>query len=656
MVDELLPIATTGDALWDSLVAIAGLDPNSDYDRELRDKVGRALKLGWGSDIGEEIARAGVGPTEVLVAVLGALQPWAEMMRDLIELMRGCGANRTRTQLRADVDIAAASEQLELDLGKFVESVEIYEEVADAAQAVTSWPADAVQELWEILPNLSAEERLALRPEVIHWLDEYQPAESNGLPEVPWPNALPSAPTCADPELDRALKAAWSAWEVLAKTAAENSSSRRDLYEKGQKSQQEEEHDLQHEGLPTAAWIAARDHDRLLGALLEGLDDVARRVRVEREPGWEWFGTKQSPQDLIDLVDRLPVTARRENLLKRVRDLLSLPTWKQRYDLYSNWVFTVIVGTLAEVAEVKVHHAEGFIDFGFKATKMATVAELDLTVYCELRSDLIGTSEKRKDGVQPDYSILHGDPANPARSSVFEIECKQYKSAGKQNFVAALRDYARSRPKANVVLVNYGPVSDRVSEGIIGAVDIEVRDRCEVIGDLRPPSGIPPGDAARGQFVEATHDAIGIGPGAGFTFPPELPLRIDLFWEKSSPDVDLDLHLEIAEPDGAAGPPVSYRQPSAGNPVHARLVEDVRSGPGPETILIERWLDTTYRLWVHRWDDGELATCRPRIELSTNGMRRSFACPKGTGPWWCALEITGETRTAGPVGTRDAPV
>lgn len=187
---------------------------------------------------------------------------------------------------------------------------------------------------------------------------------------------------------------------------------------------------------------------------------------------------------------------------------------------------------------------------------------------------------------------------------MLEIECKQYQAPDRRNFTDALRDYASSRPKANVVLVDYGPVSDRVRDGIISAIDPPLRDRCQVIRDLRPPSSAPPGHEARAGLTAAVHEAI--GAEVARLLPSDLPARIDLTWEAAPPAVDLDLHLEVL--DGGNGRDhVSFRQPEIGDPIHARLLADVLGGPRSETLLIERWLDTTYRLWVHRFDGGELA-------------------------------------------------
>lgn len=138
----------------------------------------------------------------------------------------------------------------------------------------------------------------------------------------------------------------------------------------------------------------------------------------------------RSPQELIDFVAGLPVEPVVEKHLDPLRHLLSLPVWSNRYDVYSNWLFTQILEALAGTG-LKVDAPKGRIAFAFAATRMAVSERGDatLSVFSELRSPLRGPSKKRKTDAQPDYSILVGDTQDPAVASAAEVECKQYKRA-----------------------------------------------------------------------------------------------------------------------------------------------------------------------------------------------------------------------------------
>ncbi|HSC20163.1 MAG TPA: hypothetical protein VLC07_00360 [Solirubrobacterales bacterium] len=485
-----------------------------------------------------------------------------------------------------------------------------------------------------------------LRDEVQRWLAAYLPESFEGeAPDAPWPIPPPAPPRAGDPEVDRALAAAWSAWEALLRQAAAGSASRLALRQKLRERRVEEEDPARP---PTLHWIAMSDTDHFFAFIATGLEEVARRVKTGDSPSWSKWSTEYSPQDLIDLVDRVASEGKGDEVLRQVRHLLSLPVWKHRYDLYSNWVFTRIVAALRKETDVQVEHTEGRIDFGFAEQRLATASAPELSVYCELRSPLRGKSRKRKEAVQPDYSILVGDAGDPAKSSVVEVECKQYKTASRENFAAALQDYARARPQAHVVLVNYGPVSERVSSGILGEVEAGVRDRCQIIGEMRPTGASRDPGTSGSEFAAAILQGTGIESSPGPMALPDEPARIDLSWNGA---LDLDLHLEIEDGHGA----VSYLLRQVGEPAHAWLVKDVLRGPGPETVMVERWIESSYRLWVHRFDRGELDGCGAVVTLSCGTLKHTFECPKGSGPWWSVFEVDGATRELRPLGQRAEP-
>jgi hypothetical protein len=639
--------ARSGAELWRTFVAMAGLEPTS-YDRDLVAAVASGLELDGGGDLGDEIERAGVDATAVLVALFEAIGPWVQMMRDLLVLMRDCGATKTTTQLRADVDVAGASETLDLDLTSFTEAIGAYEEIVETVLR-PSWSIDALERLGELLPMVTDADGPHPREAVRAWLLAYQPEPAEGaweLPDVPWPPPPAEPPRSGDPRLDRALAAAWSALVDLITTAAAGSRSRFDLEERKHRLR-EEEGDFDRAGQPTLGWIAIVDSDRFPSLVAAGLEAIAARVRAGDRSAWSRI-EEHSPSDLIDLVEGLPRVSEPRAVTRQLQGLLSLPVWKHRYDLYSNWVFTRIVAALRERVEVTVHQRDARIDFGFAATKMASCPGHELAVFSELRSDLVGESEKRKESVQPDYSVLVGDETDPTVTSVLEVECKQYGRADRRNFAIALQDYARSRSSAMVNVVSYGSVSDRVRDGILEDVNEKVRGRCAVRGDIRPHE-----DAALAAFATAIR-AAALSPEEP-RVPPGLPVRIELHWKGvGGVDADLDLQLEIEGDDKDL---VDFRRTTAGEgDPHAVLESDVTAPPGPEILTVQRWLGATYRLSVHRYAGDSLDDCEPRVVLrSADGAGAiELDCPAGEGDWWRVLEIDGATGAVQPIGRREA--
>jgi hypothetical protein len=336
-------------------------------------------------------------------------------------------------------------------------------------------------------------------------------------------------------------------------------------------------------------------------------------------------GDAHGAQDLIALVDSVPVREDSVAERKALDGILSLPVWKKRYDVYANWVFTQIVDALVWT-QPQIQVEDGRISFGFAAAEMArSAAFADLAVHAELGSPLKAPSKKRKEGVQPDYSVLLGDQANPADVSIVEVECKQYRQARSRNFGDALHDYAHARPGAEVVLVNYGAITPKMHELIRARVAPEVHARCHMIGDFRP--GEP---AALAAFRDLLDETV----------RRRLPTSADAIQTLAvrwNGDADLDLHLEITV--GGRTDTVSYQRPGTldAEPF-AHLRRDVRSGPGPEEIVVGRWLPGTYRLSI-KAHSGDMDGAEPVVTIGD----RTFELPEGAGRWWDVAEIDGAT-------------
>jgi hypothetical protein len=617
----------SGAEVWAEFVAHAGLDVDTPYDAAVVDDVAVRLTLPVGSDMQARINARGSSTTDVLVAVLGAMRPWAMMMRDLLTMMRSAGAKKTKTQLRAHIDIAQPSIELaELDLEHFTEGVQSYRTLANLV-ARRSWSTEDLGKLWNVLPWDPPE---APPPEDAQsWLDHYEThAQENRASASAWlPAPEPPALTGHD-QLDDAIASTYDAWSSALGRMTAVSRTRLELFELSKLPDTPLDDELKR--------LAQFEHDRWSEAVLRRLHVLASHVAGGRWHWEEWHGTG-SPQQLIDLVATLEKVDAPVDASDGLERLLSLPVWQRRYDLYSNWVFTQIVAAL-EDAGLVVHAPDGRMDFAFTATCMASVPHADppLEVYSELRSPLRGPSVKRKNEVQPDYSILVGDPADPAQASVVEVECKQYAGANPSNFGSALHDYALARPEALVTLVNYGPISKRARASTMAKVAPALHPRCRIIAELQPQSG----DALT-NFRAALHDAVR-------TQAPELfdtrldttqTAVIELHWSDGG---DLDLHLAIE----CQGSPITIdytnRNEDRGDPF-AWLIEDITQGPGPEVVQIEKWLPVIYTLRVHHFNDRDLAGSAPTILIKSGELTIEHCCPSGSGTWWDVAEIDGAT-------------
>jgi hypothetical protein len=622
--------ATSGPELWIAIVREAGLEVETPYDAGVADDVAKQLDLPPGKGMPARIAAKGSSTTDVLVAVLNALQPWALMMRDLLMMMRSCGAQKTQTQLRADVDIADASRRLEfeLDLEHFTEALEAYETFRRVASA-RLWSTEALANLWNLTPrNLPG---IELPDGIRRWLEAYEPEQSGyPVPNVQWPPPPDPRPHSGHKELDSALNSAYQGWLAALDRVRAVSTTRLELYQLNHESGSPLQEDV--------SALAAMDHDRWAGAILRGLHELANHVA---SGGWDWpdWAGTRSPQDLIDFVAGLRMDDVVEEELESLRHLLSLPVWRKRYEVYANWVFTQIVAALSETG-LDVEAPRGRIDFGFKATRMAAVscADSPLSVYSELRSPLRGPSVKRRRDAQPDYSVLVGDPGDVAHTSVVEVECKQYRRASPANFGAVLHDYTLARPEALVVLTNYGPISERTRASIMDKVDPALHRRCHMLGNFRPQQ-----QPILDNFRHTLRDVV--QARAPELFAPRVDVTqsgvIELRWAEAS-TADLDLHLAI-EVDGSSTT-VNYQNPNErrGHPF-AWLIADITEGPGPEVLEIGRWLPVTYRLSVHDFRGGDLSNSSPAVTIKSCSGSIRYECPRTQGTWWDVVQIDGAT-------------
>lgn len=205
--------------------------------------------------------------------------------------------------------------------------------------------------------------------------------------------------------------------------------------------------------------------------------------------------------------------------VKDVESILSLPIWKQRYELYAIWIAAEIIRAL-EKHDIEIHHDGGAIRFDFKETILATIESSPgpFRLICEKKIPLDNPSGKsRTANVQPDHQLWTSSFGQ--ETCKMAIEVKHYKKSAKGKFVEVFNDYARAINHGNVYLVNHGPIGSSVLAG----VDTSLKQRCYSIGFLEPTN-----HSARGEFAAAVRKCVGepIRPG---TLPINTGLNIGAF-------------------------------------------------------------------------------------------------------------------------------
>jgi hypothetical protein len=323
-------------------------------------------------------------------------------------------------------------------------------------------------------------------------------------------------------------------------------------------------------------------------------------------------------------------------------DILDLPVWHKRSELYAVWVGCRLLRVIeSKTEDLRLHAPGGVLSFAFGGALLGTYtwAGQPHEVWCELQTQLSqGTLFKaRTVAMQPDFRVTCEQHADRNDDTRLVVECKHYLAASAENFVAAADDYARNCRHATVLLVNHGRLD---AAALAARLRSPVHDRAQFLGDVVPQrgaAGLKALEDAIGQalFPVAPPSAAQAGAQAG---------EVSVEWDGAA---DIDLCLEHVDPQGRHSR-VDYKSPgSLSAAPFAQLVQDVRTGPGPETITITRWLPGVYEVLVA--DYGKAAALRPggvRCRIVFEGVSLAIGFP-GSGPatTWRVARIDTLART-----------
>lgn len=219
------------------------------------------------------------------------------------------------------------------------------------------------------------------------------------------------------------------------------------------------------------------------------------------------------------------------------KEFLKLPVWEKRHEVYSIWIFRRIIASFPkECVTFRINN--GILIFPFSGANMASIKLNNevFDIWTELRTQAIVTpiGKSRKNAIQPDYSIVCGDE-NDIQDTVVVVECKQYKKANKKNFSEAIIDYANNRPKAKVLLVDYGEIKQEL---IITAVKKVSKRRYDIFSKCRPQN------ESVAKFSE-TICKILYQYSYIFEVSTKYSMRFVLSWDGISEAQDFDLYLKF---------------------------------------------------------------------------------------------------------------
>jgi hypothetical protein len=335
--------------------------------------------------------------------------------------------------------------------------------------------------------------------------------------------------------------------------------------------------------------------------------------------------------------ERPPRQARtRVTLEQKFLDLVNLPIWKKRHELYAVWVASRIADALSDLSW-EWHPDGDTLRFSFSGVELATIST-DATrhmFWTEKRTALEEPGFFGRKHIQPDYRIITV-PTHRHDATSLVVECKQYRNWSKRNFGSALDDYAKGCPKAPVILVNYGPTDP----SILGLVDPSRRDRTFLVGNFKPLE-----DTALKSFRDLVRHAYSLA------LMDHRAGTIHLRWGPMFRD--LDLHLFIRFPSGPLKSETIHIGfgSDSGSLTEEPWVEwsgDIqKSPPGVEQMTISRWFAAEYDLLVHDYSralDFPNDEVTVGVSLFPDDRERLFTPPGEIGQWWHVCRIHGTDR------------
>ena len=465
-----VPIAPIRDSweIWNHLKSF-GLDPIY-YDNEFLNGSasfnGLSHYLGFKVDqktIVAQLQKHKVSAEKFITAFFKVLLPYAQMMNELCIFFANHKVNKTNESIRIVFDFGSVTDQLDFNLENFRSTLSSYTKVK---KKVTFYHLPYVYSLLRILQSNGRAGHDDIKDKKARdWLKIYE-AGTYKKPDLNYP-------VTGHEGLDFQLNRVIDLWSDFVTTCRDLTLNVKEFYSKlseleGEEPDQENLTGAQPDSEALlAGWSfdnLRAESDRWTAFMVEAI--FGRVEYINRLKGTEKNkAANELHQSLENYFDGLPTSEKElEDLVEDLTELLNLPIWKKRYELYSTWVMAAMDQALTTYNR-EVHHLNGVLRFNFSPTRLMTVQSAigPFEIWAENRTLLSNpTGHGRKNAIQPDYTIYQGTIGDP-NDCITCVEVKQYKKASVKNFKNALDDYADGLPKASIYLVNYGPVPANLS-------------------------------------------------------------------------------------------------------------------------------------------------------------------------------------------------
>lgn len=489
--------------LWKILSKVADFRSN-EYDKSLLHSVIHNLNLEEDIPIIPQIKKYQISIEELLATFIKALEPFSKMMSDLLKMFQNASAFRTDNNLRIEFDFEKSKDKFKFDLEAFKDFTLKSKDVLNYYSYVLKGGPYAIFDAISLLSSsISTKNKVVDNsPEVKKWLKEYENDK--------WPIFIPKKPIVSIKEIDEKLSILWQFMvdhikifkseynlmcgrkdslrnylEKYVYNSLNNENESNSTCSFNSNQTKDNLNNKQEEYL----WIA--ETDCWTRSLMKTIDLVARHT--------DWYAERKDYESLSLIIRKLdnclkmfeskkgknPIQKR----IDEVIELLNMPFWKKRYEVYSAWVCTQIVKALDD-HRIEYNVIDDKLSFSFAGSHIATCTDLNppLHIWAELRTAYKSRIKggKRKKHIQPDYSLAVDNVKDP-KNTVVVVECKQYKRYSSRNFSHAVVDYANGRPNATVLLASYTDVPGLIYDRVYDLDDsIDMYQRIPFIKRLAP--------------------------------------------------------------------------------------------------------------------------------------------------------------------------
>ncbi|WP_317204162.1 hypothetical protein [Janthinobacterium sp.] len=513
---------------------------------------------------------------EVLLdAILAEQEGFAAMMGDILDTLVMAEAVKAKDSLAISFSFDKTAEPLRLTLEAFRQQVNQIK-----TTIVTQWDFPENDTRWRLLDGLA---------------DIVQNKKGHRAPFLPL-SAPVADPASGDPLLDAALRDLTQLVSEFCTECMIYGTDRNLVRQTVAALFPNYNSDPLHATMVHLAGDAHDGWDVNLVALIKSIADSARG-------GFLDAGNTATTID--SLLSNMP--SRKAQVQKKYSeliDVLNLPAWKKRYELYSVWVGTALLRVAkARSMRLEFHPINGVLSFAFGGSRLASYDwnGRQFDVWAEFRSDLAVKSKKRKKGIQPDFRVMEvALGASDNAKTRFVLECKHYLKPSLSNFTQAAQDYSKSCPQSDVFIVNHGPADHDL---ISGKLSDDVAGRVKFLGEMTAGARKADLELAIGDtlFFVAPQSTDSIVPTASPESPSEgaraVAGTIRLSWDV--PLHDLDLSLKAMDCYGKLQKEINFASRGAlQQEPYAELDVDVQEGPGAEQIDIQRWHFDRYEIFV----------------------------------------------------------